>query len=49
MKQAGEMSSDAMMHVPRFMKIGSGIPKLIGGYSQTHRQHGDRVSLFSFF
>jgi hypothetical protein len=30
-----------------FMKIGSGIQKLIGGggYSQTHRQPGDRISL----
>jgi hypothetical protein len=36
------MISDAMM------KIGSGIQKLIGGDSQIHRQHGDRISLFSF-
>jgi hypothetical protein len=26
-----EMGSDAMVHVPSFIKIGSGIQKLLGG------------------
>jgi hypothetical protein len=35
MKYAAEMVSDAMMYRPSFIKIGSGIPKLIGGNTQT--------------
>jgi hypothetical protein len=31
MKYAIEMGSGAMIHIPSFMKIGSGIQKLIGG------------------
>jgi hypothetical protein len=30
MKYAVEMRSGAMIHIPSFMKIGSGIQKLIG-------------------
>jgi hypothetical protein len=45
MKYAVEMVSDAMIHIPNFIKIGSDIQKLIGGI---HRQHGDRISLLSF-
>jgi hypothetical protein len=41
MKHTVEMSSGAMIYVPSFIKIGSGIEKLIG---ETHRQQGDRVS-----
>jgi hypothetical protein len=40
------MNSGAVIYIPSFMKIGSGIQKLIGG---THRQHGDLISLLSFF
>jgi hypothetical protein len=43
------MGSGAMMHTPRFKKIGSGIQKLLGGDSQTQRQHGDRINLLLFF
>jgi hypothetical protein len=32
-----------------FIKIGSGIQKLIGKATETHRQHGDLISLLSFF
>jgi hypothetical protein len=32
-----------------FIKISSGIQKLIRGDIQTDRQHGDRISLFLFF
>jgi hypothetical protein len=39
---AVEMGSVAMMYIPNFTKIGSGIRKLIG---RTHRQDGDRISL----
>jgi hypothetical protein len=30
-------------------KVGSGIQKVMGGDIQTHRQHGDRINLLSFF
>jgi hypothetical protein len=30
MKYSVEMGSDAMMYVPNFIKIGSGVQKLIG-------------------
>jgi hypothetical protein len=44
MKQAVKMDSDAMIHVPSFMKIGSGIQKLTQRIHR-HRQHGDLISL----
>jgi hypothetical protein len=37
MKYAAEIGSGAMMYVPSFIKIGSGIQKLIGG-THTHIQ-----------
>jgi hypothetical protein len=37
------------IYIPNFIKIGSGIQKLIEEDSQVHRQHADRVSLLSFF
>jgi hypothetical protein len=46
MKYAVEIGTCAMIYIPSFMKIGSGIQKLIGGI---HRQHGDLISLLSFF
>jgi hypothetical protein len=46
MKHAVEMGSSAMVYVPSFIKIGSGIQKLMGG--GTHRQHGDHISLLLF-
>jgi hypothetical protein len=36
MKYAVEMSSVAIIHIPSFIKIGSGIQKLIKGDTQTH-------------
>jgi hypothetical protein len=33
MKYAVEMGSGAMLYIPSFIKIGSGIQKLIGGYT----------------
>jgi hypothetical protein len=51
MKYAAEIGSDAMMYISSFTEIGSGIQKLKGGGmdSQTHRQHGDLISLLLFF
>jgi hypothetical protein len=50
MKYAIEMGLDAMMYIPSFIKTGSGSQKLMGdGGTQTHRQHGDLISLLSFF
>jgi hypothetical protein len=40
MKYAVEMGSGAMIYVPRFIKIGSGIQKLIRGYIYTQRAWG---------
>jgi Uri superfamily endonuclease len=50
MKYAVEVGSGATINIPGFMKIGSGIQKLIGRIhrhtdTHTHRQHGDRISL----
>jgi hypothetical protein len=38
MRYAVEMCSDAMIYIPSFIKIGSGIQKLIGRDTQTHKQ-----------
>jgi hypothetical protein len=45
MKYAVEMDSSAMIYIPSFIKIGSGIQKLIWGVPKTHRQHGDHINL----
>jgi hypothetical protein len=42
------MRSGALIYIPSFIRIGSDIQKLIGA-TQTHRQHGDSISLLSFF
>jgi hypothetical protein len=42
MKYAVEMGSDAMMHIPSFIKIDSGFLKLIGGI---HRYTGKMESV----
>jgi hypothetical protein len=51
MKYAVEMGSGAMIYIPSFIKIGSGIQKLSGGGGgiRRHRQHGDIISLLLFF
>jgi hypothetical protein len=46
MKYAIEMGSGAMVYIPSFINIGSAIQKLTGGIP---REHGDRISLLSFF
>jgi hypothetical protein len=49
MKYTTEMGSGTMIYLPGFIKIVLGIQKLIGWDSQTHRQHGDCISLLSYF
>jgi hypothetical protein len=45
MRYAIEMGSCAMIYMPSFVKIVSGIETLLGGNTQRHRQNGDRISL----
>jgi hypothetical protein len=40
MKHAVEMGSDAMIYIPSFIKIGSGIQELIRGIRTARVQHG---------
>jgi hypothetical protein len=47
MKQAVETGPGAMTFVPSFIKIVSGIQKLMAG--GIHRQHGDLINLLLFF
>jgi hypothetical protein len=49
MNYAVEMDSGAMIYIPSFIKIGSGIRKLIRRDSKTHRPHGDLISLLLLF
>jgi hypothetical protein len=49
MKYAVEMGSGAMIYISSFIKIGSGIQKLMGWNMQTHRQHEDRISLLLLY
>jgi hypothetical protein len=46
MKYFVEMGSGAMIYVLSFRKLGSAIQKLV---REIHRQHGDLISLLSFF
>jgi hypothetical protein len=49
MEYAVEMESRAMIYIQRFMKVGSGIRKLMGrGYTQTYGQHDDLISRLLF-
>jgi hypothetical protein len=50
MNYAVEIDSDAMIYIPSFIKIGSGIQKLIRGiHTHIHGQDCDLVRLLSFF
>jgi hypothetical protein len=42
------MGSGAVIYIPNFIKIGTGIQKLIGG-GGIHRQQRDLISLLYFF
>jgi hypothetical protein len=50
MKYAVSVASSAMIYIPSFIKISSGIQKFMGGNTdtQTCRKHGDLVSLVLF-
>jgi hypothetical protein len=49
MKYAVEIGSDVMIFIPSFIKIGSGIQKLMWwGHTQTYRQQGKGISLLLF-
>jgi hypothetical protein len=48
MKYAIEIGSGAMKYIPSFIKIDSGIQKLIRGDTQTHRQHCDLINLLLY-
>jgi hypothetical protein len=48
MKYAVEMGSSAMPYIPSLRKIGSGIQRFIGEGTQTHKEHGDLISLLLF-
>jgi hypothetical protein len=44
MKYAVEMGSGAMIYIPNFIKIGAGIQKLIGGFTDTQTlRHTDSM------
>jgi hypothetical protein len=47
MKYAVEIAVGAMIYIPSFVTIRSGIQKIIMGDSQTHRQHGDLINLLT--
>jgi hypothetical protein len=46
---AVEMGSGAVIYIPSFIRTGSGIQNLIGEDTQTHRHHGDLISVLLFF
>jgi hypothetical protein len=48
-KYAVEMGSGAIIYIPSFIEIGSGIQKLIGWGGFIDRQHKDSISLLLFF
>jgi hypothetical protein len=49
MKYAVQISSGVMRYIQSYIKIGSGIQKLIRGIHKIHRQHGDIISLLLLF
>jgi hypothetical protein len=49
MKYVVEMSSGAMIYIPSFIIIGSGILKFTGRIQKHTREHGDLMSTLLFF
>jgi hypothetical protein len=46
MKYVVEMGSGSLIYISCLIKTGSGIQKLMGGgNTQTHRRHGNRITL----
>jgi hypothetical protein len=48
-KYAVEMGSGAMIYIPNFIKIGSGIQKLMGIYTDTQIGWSSRKPTYIFF
>jgi hypothetical protein len=48
MSYAIETGSTVMIYMTSFIKIGSGLQKLIGRKAQTHREQGDLISILLF-
>jgi hypothetical protein len=48
MKYAAEMGSGAMIHILNFIKISSGIQKLMGGYTDTQTAWRSHKAAFIF-
>jgi hypothetical protein len=46
MKYTVEMGSVAMIYIPSFINIGSGIQKIMG---EIHRKHADLISIILFY
>jgi hypothetical protein len=49
MMHAIKTSSDALIYIQHFLKIGSAIQMLMGGHIQTHTQRPDLISLLLAF
>jgi hypothetical protein len=50
MEYSVDMDQDVKIYTPSFIKIGSSIQKFMRwGDTQIHRQHGDHISIISFF
>jgi hypothetical protein len=49
MKYAVETGSGAIIYIQSFIKSGPGVQKLMGRYTDPHRQQGYCISLLSFF
>jgi hypothetical protein len=49
MNYAVEMGSGAMIYIPSFMKIGSGIQKLIGGIHRHTALRSHKPTFYFFF
>jgi hypothetical protein len=47
-KYAFDMGSGAKIHIPSFIKIESGVHKLMGA-ERAHREHGDLMSMLLVF
>jgi hypothetical protein len=48
MNYAAEMGLGAIMYIPNFIEIGSGIQKLMGGYTDTQRAWKSQKPNFIF-
>jgi hypothetical protein len=49
MKYAIGMGSGVVIYIPSVIKIDSPVQKLLGWDTHAHIQHGDHISILSFF